>query len=774
MAWNQIPKAPSKTFRVDGYVNMLNKYGTFQDNATAYAYEHTGLVPDTLLTTQYETNGLFSKIIDAPAEEAIKHGFDLGLKNLEITEYLTEELENLDWEDIVATALKWTRLYGGAIGVMLVDDGKGLDEPLNLDAVKHIEEIRIYERAIVQPDYNTLYNYGMKSSYSSKFGMPEYYHVNSIYGHFIVHESRCLLFRNGVLPERTESPLYRFWGIPEYVRIRQALRETVTSHGFGVKMLERSTQAIYSMKDLSSLLATDEGEDTVIRRLQAIDMARSILNSIAIDSEGENYDFKTMSLAGVKDVIDTTCNMLSAVTNIPQAILFGRSPAGMNATGESDLENYYNYVEKIQKLNLKKNMQRLLDILIRIGLKDGSLEEKPKVKLTFSPLWSMNEKEKTEIESKKVATQQAKANTAKLYVDMGVLDPSEVRNGLKSNDEFEIESLLDEELDDVWNGKNIPDDDDDDDDIEIDIPAPENPSEPMPMFSENNEDDEDANENSESKDTKTGVGVIVMNGNKILTGYRSDTRQYCGPGGHIEKDETPLSAAMRETFEEFGIIPNDLKLLGRLDCECNPYIYLCTSYYGTVKESDEITAPCWLTMEDLQGINSLFQPFAESLDLLRSVDISTDSAKKHLTNADTSDRIDDEQFFTASNGKVYKKNTETGETSGLGPDIDSQSQGFGDGFAGDLGQEHLEKRHAEGHYQDLTVEQYEERALDLLSQEIGGDIHGFKAKDGTVIRYNSATGDYAIGVPGERVKTMYPLRGGMERFEKLRTEKEES
>jgi hypothetical protein len=40
--------------------------------------------------------------------------------------------------------------------------------------------------------------------------MPEYYQVNSIYGQFWVHESRCLIFRNGVLPERTMQPFYRF------------------------------------------------------------------------------------------------------------------------------------------------------------------------------------------------------------------------------------------------------------------------------------------------------------------------------------------------------------------------------------------------------------------------------------------------------------------------------------------------------------------------------------------------------------------------------------
>ena len=117
------------------------------------------------------------------------------------------------------------------------------------------------------------------------------------------------------------------------------------------------------MKDLASTLSAEGGDDIVMKRLELIDLARGILNSIAIDKDGEDYDFKSFQFTGVKDVIDATCNMLSAVTNIPQTILFGRSPAGENSTGHSDLENYYNYVEKIQKLMLKKNLSNLLDIL---------------------------------------------------------------------------------------------------------------------------------------------------------------------------------------------------------------------------------------------------------------------------------------------------------------------------------------------------------------------------------------------------------------------------
>lgn len=438
--------------REDGYVNLLNKYGTKQDNSEAYKFEREPVIPDMQLTGLYEGNGLFSKIIDTPAEEALKHGFDLNLKSNEMNAFVDEVLDDLEWDEKATTAIKWARLYGGALIVMLIDDGRGLEEPVDWEHIRSIDELRVYERSIVQPDYASLYqqDYGGKGigNRVSKFGQPEYYYVSSIYGSFKVHESRCLVFRNGVLPEQTSNATYLFWGMPEYVRIRRALRETVTAHTDSVKLLERSVQAIYSMKGLASLLTTDDGENQVLKRLQLVDTSRGLLNSIAIDSEGEQYDFKTFQFSGVKDVIDATCNMLSALTNIPQTILFGRSPAGMNATGDSDFESYYNFVEKIQRLMLKRNLRTLLDVVFRAGIASGDVAEEPDYKLEFKPLWSLSDTEQATVDQTKAQTALVKAQTAQAYVDMQALDPTEVRRRLASDEEFDVEDIISEDDED--------------------------------------------------------------------------------------------------------------------------------------------------------------------------------------------------------------------------------------------------------------------------------------------------------------------------------------
>lgn len=615
-----------RPFRKDGYINVLNKYGTSRDNSESYEFVAEPVIPDTSLTIQYEDNGLFAKIIDTPAEEAVKHGFDLGLKDDSINEFVEDALDALEWEEKAATAIKWARLYGGSIIVMLIDDGRGLEEPVDWNNIRSIDELRVYERSVVQPDYASLYSSDpMRATRNraSKFAMPEYYYVQSLYGSFTVHESRCLVFRNGILPERVTNPVYRFWGTPEYVRIKRAMRDALVAHGNGPKLLDRSVQPIYKMKNLASLLAAEGGDETVLKRLEIIDLARGILNSIAIDAEGEDYDFKSIPFSGVKDVIDTTCNMLSAVTNIPQTILFGRSPAGENSTGDSDFENYYNYIERIQKLMLKGNVRTLLDVLFKAALANGEVPEEPKYKLKFNPLWSLSDTEQANVDKVKADIEMVKAQTAQLYVQMQALDPSEVRTALAKTEEFTVEDILDDqEAEEDWGLLSDPGDDLSGvpEDLPPTLPEPPDtvtalPSGSQPMSR--------TTPNQDSAGQPTSAAVLVVNDGKILIGTRRNREGICGPGGHIEDGETPEQAARREALEEFGIQLGPMYRLGQLDGLPEEYglpvVFLCTDYAGDpVCDGKEMEGAAFLSMEDI-GHTATFPPFGLSLQLLESV-----------------------------------------------------------------------------------------------------------------------------------------------------------
>lgn len=421
-------------YRFDGFPDVLHRY-----SMESSIYDSGMLIPDYDLAEKYQYNGLFSKIIDRPAEEALKHGIEYNISDQTLADFLDDALDRLDWEEKATTAIRWARLFGGAVIVMLLDDGRGLEEPVNWQDIRSVEELRVYERAIVQPDPNCYLT-----------GKAEYFDISSTYGGFFrVHRSRCLVFKNGSLPEYAAPQQYFYWGLPEYVRIRRDLSIALHTHQSAANMIDKSVQPVYKQRGLQSTLAGPDGDDKTLKRLLVLDASRGMMNSVAIDMDGEDYSFQTFQLSGASEILESTYSLLSAVTCIPQTILFGRSPSGENATGESDLENYYNFIEGIQKRMLKKNIRTLLKAVTQAGVYDGSIAEPQTIKPTFKPLWSLSEAEQATVELSKAQRAQATAQTAQLYIDMQVLQPDEVRQALARDGTLNIEDILDQQPQDV-------------------------------------------------------------------------------------------------------------------------------------------------------------------------------------------------------------------------------------------------------------------------------------------------------------------------------------
>lgn len=774
--------------RQDGYQNLFNKYGTKEDVSEQYRFKSGDPVTDLELTINYEENGLFTRIIDLPADEAASGGFSFDLNNEELKVFLNDSLDELDFEEKAAIAIKWSRLYGGALIVMVIDDGGGLEDPVCWDHIQGIDELLVFERPLITPDYNSIYQYKPNKRLSSKFGLPEFYEISPVYGSsFRVHESRCLIFRNGILPSVSMMSEYRFFGIPEYIRIQKALQETVTSHGSGVKLLDRAVQAIYKMKNLASLLETDEGEDSVIRRLRIIDMAKGFINSIAIDADGEDYDYKTVGFSGVKDIIDASCNMLSAVTSIPQTKLFGRSPAGENSTGEGDMENYYKFVGKIQKLNLKNNLKTLVDIILLVGRAKGQYTEIPKYTLKFSPLWSLSDKEQVDVRKIEADTEYVKAQTAQVYVDMQALDASEVRNGLAGSGEFTINDILDEDdLD--WEGEDFSGQEgesvrESEETINTALSAVQPPK-------------EDPEQIKMDSIIPSGCGVLVIKDGKILVGKRKDNGLLCGPGGHIESGETPQEAAIRETREEFGIhiaelIP--LSVISDMSAQYYPsQIFLCTEFYGSpIAFNTEMEEARFEDMKDIMK-QDLFLPFKRSIqELIKQLQpyhvddtegkwITTKSGK-HVQIGENGELLKGHPAAIGGGNKITNqqkkasKKEKTLISSEKGSNIVSATGANSLMVKGFKNKQHLNnhwqngRTHQKEYEKDgiTTKEQYEKRAVELAEMPVGNGIRGYKTKEGYICRYDVAKNDYVKADVVKGIRTMFKPEDGQEYFEKM-------
>ena len=111
----------------------------------------------------------------------------------------------------------------------------------------------------------------------------------------------------------------------------------------------------------------------------------------------ENHPY---SFAGLSDVYELFMMDMAGAAEIPATRLFGRSPEGLNATGESDLKNYYEHISQLQEAILRPALDRLLPVLFVsvLGILPDDLD------FVFEPLATQNPLERAQIISTHAAT----------------------------------------------------------------------------------------------------------------------------------------------------------------------------------------------------------------------------------------------------------------------------------------------------------------------------------------------------------------------------------
>lgn len=425
---NRQDAAPT-TRNDNGYSNVFLGGRPRHMNYSAEMASSGYLLPQPILQSYYMHGGYGRLICDKPAEEMTRAGFTIDDLDETLVNAIQARFEELEVVKRMNEALKWRRAFGGALIVLGLNDGGRLDQPLNEKAISSIEFLRVYDcfEATVDRRY--------ENPNDTKFGDVMLWKVSPKQGgiSYDVHESRCLIFDGESIPNdmRLQN---NGWGASVIQTCIKQLRELSDAHKWADLLLQRMQQAVYGIKGLSALLIDKEGQDQVTARMNIADSVRNALNMLAIDADGESYDVHSLSIAGVTDIVDRKAEALSAVCEIPMFVLMGRSVGGMNSTGEANRDAWYAKVNAMQMNELKKPLDRLISFQMRIetnGKNDGG-----DYTLKFNPLSTPSDKDQSEIDYKNEQTKKVKADTLKVYVDLGAMDVDEIRNEIR--EEYEL------------------------------------------------------------------------------------------------------------------------------------------------------------------------------------------------------------------------------------------------------------------------------------------------------------------------------------------------
>jgi phage-related protein (TIGR01555 family) len=335
----------------DGWQNIWANIGNRGDPVSHTSYGITTPIDRLSLASIYRGDGLGRRVVDLLPDEATREWIEAD------TEFLVE-LSRINAKQNITDALKWSRLFGGAVIVAMVDDGGDFDDPLRLGGVRAIRQLRVYDRHRVtwtSTDIDV-------DPQSSGFGMPAFYNVQPLHGApYRVHASRMHRIDGMGIPD-DERQRNQGWGDSALQGVHQALQHYGLTMGATANIVRDFVQTVLSINGLTDMLRN--GDDKLVAdRIKLLDMSRSVANLIAMDADGEQYTKQASSVAGLADLWDRFALHVCTVTGIPSTKLLGRAPVGLNSTGKGDERQWYDTVQAYRRDDIEPVMNWLVPII---------------------------------------------------------------------------------------------------------------------------------------------------------------------------------------------------------------------------------------------------------------------------------------------------------------------------------------------------------------------------------------------------------------------------
>lgn len=362
--------------RNDSWVNVLTGFGTARDRTNATTHIPDPPISDNELTSLFNHNDMARKVVTIVPREMMRQGYTITSKNVDASNRLIAKMRSLDANTALEDGITWGRLYGGAVMFVGANDGQPADQPLREDWVSSVDFLEVYDRRSVYP--SSTFN----DVLSLHYGKPEVYTVNTPSGGISqIHASRLIRFGGARTDARTSKQL-QFWDYSVLQAIYRILAHFDEVFQASRLMMSDASQAVFKLKGLIAMIAGGQKKDLETRAI-LLDTLRSVSRAIFLDADaGEDFSKIATQFAGVSDVLVQTANRLAAATEIPVTLLMGQAPAGLNATGASDIRIFYDLIRSFQENVLREKLQRLIH-LTSLGLKSGN----ETFNLSFNSLW---------------------------------------------------------------------------------------------------------------------------------------------------------------------------------------------------------------------------------------------------------------------------------------------------------------------------------------------------------------------------------------------------
>jgi len=390
----------------DNFVNFAHKMGFGADNpltSATYGYNPITRQP-VQLEWIHRGSWLGGVAVDLVADDMTRAGVDF-LTELEPgdQEVLENEAVNLDIWGKTNETIKWARLYGGCIAVMLIDK-QDPKTPLRLETVSEDQfcGLLVLDRWMVEASVEDLV-----TDYGPMMGLPKYYRVQSnapaLRGQ-TVHYSRLAFRMEGIQLPYRQRLTENLWGLSVIERLYDRMIAFDSASTGAAQLVYKSYLRTLKMKGFRDIVAS--GGKPLEGLVSSVNMMRRFQGMEGItmlDAEDEFEVQGHSAFSGLSDALTQFGQQLSGALQIPLVRLFGQSPAGLNSTGESDLRMFYDHVRQQQRKTMTVGMTTIYKLIAQSkGIKLGD-----DFRLDFSSLLELDDKERADVAS---TTQTAVSN----------------------------------------------------------------------------------------------------------------------------------------------------------------------------------------------------------------------------------------------------------------------------------------------------------------------------------------------------------------------------
>lgn len=448
------PNPTGKRKRRDAWHNPVTGLGVEGRDKSAAGGVLLNIVGEREARELWRGSDIATRIVESAVNDAIRGGICLkvstgGDSDKETAELVMAALEDMTCPEFVGPgamsmirkARHYRRAYGGAAIFPVINDSAGsLAEPLDEARIQKISHLMLFEPRELQP--LTWYT----DANDPKFGQVETWQLMPLstgngqvsLGYVQIHETRLITCQGKRVTAEEVSGVRQGWGDNVFTAVLSAINSFEQAYGNAGALVQDFAQAVFKMKGLAT--TTGIGGAMVMEKLELMNYMRSILRAVVIDSEDE-FTRETTPIGGVSDLLDRFAYRLASAAEMPVTKLLGMSPGGLNATGDSDADNWDRTVGCEQD-----DMTPMVERLIRLVLLSSEGPTGGKEPETWSIEWEPLHMPSA---SEDADTKLKIAQRDEIYYNMGVASEDEIARSHFGGDTFSPDLSLDWETRDA-------------------------------------------------------------------------------------------------------------------------------------------------------------------------------------------------------------------------------------------------------------------------------------------------------------------------------------